>query len=168
MKKTFQYFVLVLSAAIWISCDDEFTDDIVKDNKPEVPVTFTGATTFGFNPYYSVSVAGTGAIAITMEIPASSGHTIKQIRKITAGGTGLTPGSLLDATAAYASNITVDATTVTFNTTLAEFNSKMAAGNRVTTPIAANTFVERAFMFAITLDDDTEIIPVQCRIRFVP
>jgi len=168
MKKTFQYFVLVLSAAIWISCDDEFTHDIVKDNKPEVPVTFTGATTYGFNPFYTVSITGDGTIAISMEIPEASGHSIKQIRKITAGGTGLTPGSLLDATAAYASNINVNATTVTFTTTLTEFNGKMSAANKVAAPIAANTFVERAFMFAITLDDDTEIIPVQCRIRFVP
>jgi hypothetical protein len=168
MKKAFQFIVLVMSSMAWISCDDEFTDDLVKDNKPEVPVTFAGATTHGFNPYYTVSKAS-GTIAITLEIPESSGRSIKAIRKVTAGATGLTPGSLLDNTTAYASNISVNATSFTFTTSITEFDAKMTVpANRVPATIAAGTFAERAFMFAVVLDDDTEIIPVQCRIRFVP
>lgn len=167
MKNRIQLILVLLGVVVFASCDDEFTDDIVKDNLPEVPVVFPGATTHGFNPYYTVSISGTGDIGITMEIPATSDRSIKHIRKVVAGATGITPGNLLDATTAYASDVAVNAKTVTFSTTIAEFNSKVSSANRVPATIAPGAFVERAFLFAVVLDDDTEVIPVQVRIRFV-
>ena len=130
--------------------------------------SFPGATTFGFNPYYTVPISGSGAITFTLSIPDDAGKKIVTMKKIVAGGTGITPGNLYDATVAYASNLSVDGATVTFNTTLAEFNGKVTAANKIPATIAAGVFVERAFMFLIVLDDNTEIVPVQCRVRFVP
>jgi hypothetical protein len=166
MKKIYQFAMIIVVAVTFAACSTEFDDDLVRDNRPDVPVTFTGATTYGFNPYYTVPVSGNGAMTFTLSIPTESGRTIKSIKKVTAGGTALLPGSVYDNTAAYAANVSVDGTSVTFSTTLAEFNSKMATANRVTT--VASGFVERAFIFLIVLDDNTEIVPVQCRVRFVP
>ncbi|HZY79385.1 MAG TPA: hypothetical protein VFE50_07680 [Cyclobacteriaceae bacterium] len=168
MKKIYQYIFIVFAAVSLVSCDKDFEDDLVRDNRPEIPVTFTGATTYGFNPYYTVQYASNAQISFTLSIPADKGRKIVRLKKITAGGTALLPGSLYDATAAYAANVSVDGTQVTFSTTLSEFNTKMAAANRVTAAPAAGTFTERAFMFLIVLDDNTEIVPVQCRLRFVP
>lgn len=168
MKKIYQYIILVAAALSFGACSDEFEDDLVRDNRPEVPVTFSGATTYGFNPYYTVSISGTGAITFTLSVPAESGRSITSLKKITAGGTGLLPGTLYDATAAYAADVTVSGSSVTFNTSVTEFNAKMSAANRVPATIAAGAFVERAFLFRIVLDDNSEIVPVQCRLRFVP
>jgi hypothetical protein len=168
MKKIYQYIIMFAVALTFASCSDEFDNENVRDNRPDVPVTFTGAKTYGFNPYYTVPISGSGTIQFTLAVPEETGRKIKSLKKITAGGTALTPGSLYDATAAYAANVAVDGTSVTFSTTLAEFNGKMTAANRVPATIAANTFVERAFMFRIVLDDDSEIVTVQCRLRFVP
>jgi hypothetical protein len=167
MKKIYQYIMVLAVALTFASCSDEFDNEHVRDNRPAVPVTFTGATTHGFNPYYTVPISGSGAIQFTIAIPEESGKSIKNLRKITAGGTAITPGSLYDATAAYAANVAVDGTSVTFSTTLAEFNTKMAAANRVPAVIADGAVVERAFMFRIVLDDQSEIVTVQCRVRFV-
>jgi hypothetical protein len=167
MKKIYQYILIVAVTLSFAACSDDFENDLVRDNRPEVPVTFTGATTEGFNPYYTVSIAGSGAFTFTLAVPDDAGRKIVSLKKITAGASGLLPGSLYDATAAYAANVAVDGTSVTFSTTIAEFNAKMTAANDVPATIAAGAFVERAFMFRIVLDDDTEIVPVQCRLRFV-
>jgi hypothetical protein len=42
------------------------------------------------------------------------------------------------------------------------------ASARITAAPAAGTFTERAFMFLLTMQDDSQIIPVQCRIRVTP
>lgn len=150
------------------ACSDDFENDLVRDNRPEVPVTFTGATTYGFNPYYTVSISGGGTITFTLSVPGESGRSITSLKKITAGGTGITQGTLYDASAAYAADVAVSGASVTFTTSIAEFNAKMSAANDVPGTIAAGAFVERAFLFRIVLDDNSEIVPVQCRVRFVP
>jgi hypothetical protein len=160
--------MIMAVAMSFAACTGDFENELVRDRRLEVPVTFTGAVTNGFNPYYTVPISGSGVITFTLAIPGDAGKSIKNIKKITAGGTGLLPGTLYDNTAAYAANVSVDGTSVTFATTLTEFNTKMAAANRVPGTIAAGAFVERAFLFLIVLDDNSEIVPVQCRLRFVP
>lgn len=155
-------------ATSFASCNEDFENDLVRDSRPDVPVTFTGATTYGFNPYYTVSISGSGAIGFTLAIPDDAGRSITTLKKVVAGGTAILPGNLYDATAAYASNVSVNGTSVAFNTTLTEYNSKVATAAKVPATIAAGAFVERAFMFLVVLDDNSEIVPVQCRIRFVP
>jgi hypothetical protein len=150
-----------------VACKKEFTDDLVKDSKPDVAVTFVGATTSGFNPYYKVSLASGGAIKLELSIPSNASRKIKSVTKIIAGATAINVANLknpsypsyLDAA------VDVNGTTYTLNTTVAEFNSKAVL---TTDKISLTTGGERAFLMLLTMDDNSEIIPVQCRIRVTP
>jgi hypothetical protein len=172
MKKVLNKIVtLALLAVGFTSCSKDFTDDLVKDNKPEIPVTFEGATTYGFNPYYEVSLASTGDSAITLKatIPADARLKIKEVTKVIWGGTGITPGDLTkESTPSYlpAPIPSTDGRTVTISTNVREFNTKVTGSARITTPFPSGaTFIERAYMMILTMDDGSTIIPVQCRIR---
>ena len=66
-----------------VSCDEEFEGEVVKDNQPEIPVVFEGATTEGFNPYYTVSYAN-GNFSITVSIPEDSPLKIKEVTNVVA------------------------------------------------------------------------------------
>lgn len=158
--------LLLVIATVAFSCkdDDEFSD-LVRDNRPAVPVTFPGATTYGFNPYIETSIGAGGGIIFTIAIPESSGRTIKEITKIAAGATAINAGTLNSA-GYNTESIPVNGTTATFTTSLPEFNAK-----RPTVPtsaVAAPNFREIAFIFLITLDDDTQIITQQVRVRILP
>ncbi|MVT06859.1 hypothetical protein [Chitinophaga tropicalis] len=168
MKKIINKIVLAAAAVLTFgltACDKDFTDDLVKDNQPDIPVTFTGATTYGFNPYYTVNINGTGEIKITLEIPGSSAVTIKEVAAVTAGTTAINVASL-GAPNYVTAPVSVNGTTYTLTTSLTEYNSKVPASARVTAASITGAFLERAFMFKLTMSDNTEIVPVQCRIRF--
>jgi hypothetical protein len=154
-----------------VSCNDKFEGEIVKDNRPAIPVTFDGATTNGFNPYYTVAYsAGTGAITITLSIPADSKLKIKQVENIIAGATSINVASITTTSQLQylASPVAVNGTTFTLNSTITEFNTKVTTANRITAAPAPGAFTERAFMIRLRMDDDSFIIPVQCRIRVTP
>ncbi|RCR71651.1 hypothetical protein [Larkinella punicea] len=167
MKKiAFQFLILSIVAFAGISCKDDYVySDLVKDNRPAVPVTYTGATTYGFDPYYETSVAAGGAIKITLSIPSSSGRTIKEISKIAAGATSINVGTLNTAGNYTAAPIAGSGTTVEFTTTVAEFATKRPAVP--TAPLALPNFREIAFVFLVTLDDGTEIKAVPVRVRIL-
>lgn len=162
--------LLVLSLLVTISltsCEKEDFGTFNSDNRPEVPVTFPGTTTHGFNPYITKSVAGDGIIEFSLSIPESSGRTIREITRVAAGGTGVNAGSLnpLSATGSPQANyiegpISGNGTSVKFTTSLSEFSSKSAANAKL---VAAGS--EIAFMFLITLDNGDTLIPVQARVR---
>lgn len=150
-----------------VSCGDKW--EIVKDNRADIPVTFDGATTVGFNPYYSVSYAG-NAFTITLSIPSSSKLKIKEVTNIVAGATSInvasiTAGSSIQYLTGPAS---VNGTTYTLTTSITEFNTKVPSSARILSAPAAGALVERAFMIKLTMDDDSTIIPMQCRIRITP
>jgi hypothetical protein len=170
MRNIINIFLSCLLLVFVVSCDDKFEDDIVKDNKPEIPVTFDGATTVGFNPYYTVAYSAAGTFSITLSIPSTSRLKIKRVENIVAGATSINPGSLTLASSIQylTAPVDVNGTTYTLNTSFTEFNTKVAAAARVTAAPAAGTFVERAFQIRLRMDDDTFIIPVQCRIRVTP
>lgn len=149
------FFIVLLAT----SCEKEYSE-FYSDNRPEIPVTFPGAVTHGFNPYKTVSI-GSGDIEFTIEIPANSGRSISQITKITGGATALNAASLRNNTANYISApISGNGNTAVFSTTLSEFASKSSANAEL-----VQVGAEIAFMFLIRLDNDQEIIPVQARIR---
>lgn len=166
MKKiAFQLFLLSVVALAGVSCKDDYVyNDLVQDNLPSVPVTFTGATTYGFDPYYETSVAGGGTIKITLSIPASSGRTIKEITKVAAGATSINAGTLTTAGNYNTAPIAGNGTTAEFTTTLKDFATK-----RPTVPATPTTpptgVREIAFIFLVTLDDGTEIRTMPVRIR---
>jgi hypothetical protein len=189
MKNTYRILVLVTCIGLLSQCadDGEYDHPIAHDNKPATPVLFTGGTTFGANPYYSLTMSS-GVITINITIPDSSPRSIAQITQMSAGTTALTPGNLAanltNATVAryITAPIAVNAKSATITTSIAEFNSKFAAvtplppaTTRLVPPPAGQTvggsfpagtiYAERAFMFNLMLDDGTSIITQQVRIR---
>lgn len=167
MKKiAFQFLILSIVAFAGISCKDDYVySDLVKDNRPAVPVTYTGATTYGFDPYYETSVAAGGNIKITLSIPSSSGRTIKEISKVAAGATSINAGTVATAGNYNAAPIAGSGTTVEFTTTVKDFATKRPAVP--STPVALPGFREIAFIFQVTLDDGTQIIATPVRVRIL-
>jgi hypothetical protein len=170
-----KYYSIIFLGTLFLitmfSCKGPFEGDVVKDNRPEIPVTFDGANTVGFNPYYTVAYsAGTGAISIKVTIPADARLKIKQVENIVAGATSINVASITATSSIQyiTAPAIVNGTSYTLNTTLTEFNTKVAASAKVTASPAVGAFTERAFMIRLRMDDDTFIIPVQCRIRVTP
>ncbi|MCC9137053.1 hypothetical protein ACFSKU_20330 [Pontibacter silvestris] len=176
MKNIILLFSLLFTVAL-TSCEkDEYTE-FYSDNRPEIPVTFPGTTTYGFNPYITHSISGGGNIEFTLAIPENSGRTIKEITKIVAGSTSINAGTVTSADVAdktgkvavvsynNATPIPVNSTTATFTTTLEEFKSKTEEAAKTDDNKLVKDGGEIAFMFLITLDNDQTIIPVQVRVR---
>jgi hypothetical protein len=175
MKTIKNLFILLCLAAGAFACDDQFEDDLVRDNRPEVPVTYPGATTYGFNPYYSTSLAdtaitSTAALTIQMAIPENSPRNIQEISKVVVGTTGLNVAGLNSAPRSFVPPIPVGGKTATITTPVRTFY--LAAGRltatEVTTLRTPGAYVERAIMSLVTLDDGSQIVPVQVRVRFTP
>jgi hypothetical protein len=169
MKNLFKIFCGLLLMVAISSCEDEFEGEIVRDNQPEIPVTFEGATTSGFSPYYAVSYTN-GNFSITLRIPENSPLRIKEVTNVVAGATSINAASLTDAASIQYLNapVTVDGYTYTLTSSITEFNTKVATAARVTTAPAAGAFTERSFMFLLTMEDDSIIVPVQVRLRIQP
>ncbi|WP_420151418.1 hypothetical protein [Spirosoma sp.] len=158
-------FLLAIMAMASFACKDDLEyGPLVRDNRPAVPVTFPGATTYGGNPFIDVSTAGGGAIKFTLEIPSSTGRTIKEITRVVGGGTAINAASLNTASSAInTAPIAGSGNTAVFETTLAAFRTKYPTV--VLTPGTAITPREIAFIFLVTLDDNTQIITQQVRVR---
>ncbi|MCL7987971.1 hypothetical protein M8998_08475 [Sphingobacterium sp. lm-10] len=146
------------------SCEKDYTE-FYSDNRPEIPVTFEGATTHGFNPYIIVPLSN-GNISFTLTIPETSGRTIASISRVHAGATSINAGGVRAAT--YLTEpIAGNGTRATFTTSIDEFRSKSAANNTLIQNFINNatlTQLEIAYMFLVTLDNGQEIIPVQTRV----
>lgn len=162
-------FLLATLAVANFACkDDLIYSELVRDNRPAVPVTFPNAQTFGGNPWIDVSVAGGGAIKFDLSIPAGSGRTIKEITTVAGGATGINVGSLNSVAAKInTAPIPGSGTTASFTTTLAAFRTKFPAVNvtPATNPLSPR---EIAFIFLVTLDDNTQIVTQQVRARIIP
>ena len=166
MKHCLKIFTVLLLAVSIISCEEEFVGDVVKDNLPEIPVVFEGATTEGFNPYYSVSFAN-GNFSITVTIPENSPLKIQEVTNVVAGTTAINVASLANAKQYLSGPLAVDGYSYTLTTSLTEFNAKAISG-AVTAAPAVGVLTERAFMFSLKMEDGSKIVPVQCRIRVTP
>lgn len=148
-----------------VSCNDEFEGEIVRDNLASIPVTYEGAITHGFNPYYIVSFAN-GNFSITLRIPENSPLKIKEVNSIVAGTTAINVASLNGSAGKYnAEPIPVNGTTFTLTTSITEFNTKVTGATKITVAPAAGAFVERAFMIRLVMEDNSIIVPMQSRIR---
>lgn len=158
------FLVLALSVACFSCKKDDELNELVRDNRPAVPVTFPGATTFGFNPYIETSIAAGGRITFTLSIPASSGRTIREITKVAAGATDIN-ASDLNSPSYISAPIPGNGTTAVFTTTIAEFRTRRTTVP--TAPVALPNFREIAFIFLVTLDDGTQIVTQQVRVRIL-
>ena len=175
MKKNILNITLLLCLVMaCFSCEDDFDyGQFSRDNKAAVPVTYQDATTYGHAPFYTVQKESTSDIKITLEIPQSSGRSIREITRVVGGTTGINAGTVTtNATAANTiqANITGTGNTATFTTSLPALRTKFPSGGAFAAlngPTATSTakYTEFAFMFLVTLDDDQTIIPVQLRLR---
>ncbi|MFD2741813.1 hypothetical protein, partial [Sphingobacterium populi] len=146
------------------SCEKNYTE-FYSDSRPDIPVTFEGATTHGFNPYIIVPL-NDGNISFTLAIPETSGKTITSISRVHAGATNINAGGVRAATYIDAP-IAGNGNRATFTTTIDEFRSKSAANNALIQDFIDDEDIsqqEIAFMFLVTLNDGQEIIPVQTRV----
>ena len=141
---------------------DEF--NFLSTSYPDVPVTVSNL--FGmYNavPTVSTSLSGGGAISITLNIPASSGRTFKEISRVSTATTTNNYKVVQVSTGLYNSApLPASGTSFTFTTTLAEYTSKTGAA--VTTSGTATSFLGRYFYFLISLDNGQQIIPVPVRV----
>lgn len=152
-----------------VACKDDLVySELVRDNRPAVPVTFPGATTWGGNPFIESSVAAGGNIKFTLSIPAESGRTLKEITTVAGGATGINPATLNSASAKFnTAPIAATGTTAVFQTTLADFAKKYPTVSIVpaTDPLTPR---EIAFIFLVTLDNGDQIVTQQVRVRVTP
>ena len=156
---------IILSLVILVaSCKkDEF--GYLSQNHPDVPVTVGNIWgTYNGVPTVQTSLSGGGAISIKLDIPASTGRTIKEITRV---GIHTTPNggyaTVRTTSGLYnTAPIAGTGTSVTFTTTIAEFTSK--TGLTVTASGTATSFLARYFYFLITLDNGQEVIPVPVRV----
>jgi hypothetical protein len=168
MKSIKNIFLLLLLVAGSFACDREFEDDLVRDNRPAVPVTYPGAVTHGFNPYYTVSLTGNRMIEIQLAVPANSPLDIAAITKVVGGGTGINAGSLGTGTT-LSPPIQVNGKTASFRISIDAYNNIVTGvANRIPATVTAGALVERAFMFSLLMSDGSVIIPTQARIRITP
>jgi hypothetical protein len=141
---------------------DEF--NFLSTSYPDVPVTVSNL--FGmYNgvPTVSTSLSGGGAISITLNIPAGSGRTLKEISRVS---TATTPNNYKVVQVSIGlyntAPLAASGTSYTFTTTLAEYTSKTGAA--VTASGTATSFLGRYFYFLISLDNGQQLIPVPVRV----
>jgi len=164
MKNIFYTIIIALFATLFSACKKEYTD-LYKDNRPEIPVTYEGAITHGFNPYITQPLSK-NEISFTLTIPSGSGRTIKEISKVLAGTTAVNAGGVRAGTY-IAAPIRGDGTRAVFNTTIAAFKASSAGNLGLIERFEADANARQlqiAFMFLVKLDNDQEIIPVQAQV----
>ncbi|MFZ4261864.1 hypothetical protein ACFRAE_07465 [Sphingobacterium sp. HJSM2_6] len=164
MKTIYNIIIAILVITGLSACKKEYYS-LYKDNKPEIPVTYEGARTAGFNPYIEIP-ATQNNISVTLLIPETSGRKIKEISKVEAGSTainanGARKGKYISSAIAGQGN------KVTFSTTLSSFKAYSPNNEKLIADFMTNAKANElqiAFMFLIKLDNDQEIIPVQLRV----
>lgn len=161
MKRMTFYIVCLLTLS-FASCKKEGFDGL-SDSTPAVAVTVSDLYGTYNYPVVATSVAAGGAISITLNIPANSGRTIKEITRVAAGTSGTNYKSVEGTTGLYVSTpIAGSGTSATFKTTLTEFNTK--TGQTIPTAGTSTAFLNRYFFFLVTLDNGQTIIPTGVRV----
>jgi len=141
----------------------------LSDNRPDVPVTVTNV--YEYRPAPTVKASKVeNKITITLQIPAESGRTIKEVTKIaastTANFTAIYSGTAVGTSTSQlwtATPIPVNGKSYTFTTTFDEYKTKTAT---TTTP-TSNALLARDFYFMLTLDNGQTLIPQNVRVWVV-
>lgn len=153
---------IILAASISSCKKDGFGP--LTDTRPEIPVTVKNVYDYRPQPTVLASKAA-NKITIELEIPATTGRTIKEITKV-AASTNYTAvqGTTVGPTGLY-TNVPIPGSgnSVTFSTTIDEYKTKT---NTTATP-ASNALLARYFYFVLTLDNDEVIIPTPVRVWIV-
>ena len=142
---------------------DEF--GYLSQSHPAVPVIVSNLYgMYNGVPTVQTSLSGGGTITIKLDIPSTTGRTIKEITRV---GIHTTPnggyGTVRVTTGLYnTAPIPGSGSSVTFTTSISEFTAK--TGIAVTTSGTATSFLSRYFYFLITLDNGEQVIPVPVRV----
>src|SRR6185436_14302397 len=156
---------IFFSLAIMVASCKKDDFGYLSQNHPDVPVTVSNLYgMYNGVPTVQTSLSGGGAITIKLEIPSSTGRTIKEITRV---ALHTTPNggyaTVRTTTGLYnTAPIAGTGTSVTFTTSISEFTSK--TGIAVTTSGTATSFLSRYFYFLITLDNGEQVIPVPVRV----
>jgi hypothetical protein len=168
MKKIVLNIMLLLAVSVsFFSCEKDY-GQFGSDNKPDVPVTYDGATTYGFNPYIEVPKNSTEEVTIRLQIPEGTGRSITEIVRVVGGKTAINAASVTtkaDAANTIAQGIQGSGNSVVFTTTLDDLRAKFPNITELNGPSGTATYSEFAFMFLLKLDNNDTIIPVQFRLR---
>src|SRR5690349_13081169 len=160
MRRTFSIMIMAM-LLFFSACKKTEGFTALTDNKPAVPVTVANVYDYLPTPTVKASKAE-NKITITLQIPAESGRTIKEVNRIAASTTAnynaIYSGTAVGTgTSQLWSNtaIPVNATSYTFTTTFDEYKTKTAT---TTTP-PSNALLSRDFYFLLTLDNGETVIP---------
>jgi hypothetical protein len=166
IMKSIKYFsLLIIAVLVFVSCKKDGFGPLT-DARPDIPVNVANATEYRPGPTVTVSRA-TPAFNIILEIPSSSGRSIKEITKVAATAGSSTP--LFGTTGLYnTAPIAGSGNKVTFSTTLAEFTAKTGRAVPANNPPLNAIELDRQFYFLVTLDNGQEIITQQVRVLVVP
>ncbi len=163
------YFLAVIAYSLTACKKDYGPLGPTTDSRPEVPVTVSNVYDFRPAPTVKASKAE-NKITITLQIPAETGRTIKEVTKIaastTANFTAIYSGTAVGIGTTQLWSMTpipVNATTYTFTTTFDEYKLKTG----VTTVPASNALLGRDFYFLLTLDNGQTVIPQNIRVWVV-
>jgi len=130
---------------------------------PDVPITISDLYGIFTYPVVATSLSGSGAITIKLNIPASTGRTIKEITRVALGTSGANYIVVQRTTGLYnAAPIPGNGTSATFTTSLTEYTAK--TGLAVTTGGTATSFLGRYFYFLVTLDNGEQIMSEAVRV----
>jgi len=192
-----RFFALALLAVSAFSCKKDYGDNLgpLQDSLAAIPVTVKNAVFFERIPVVTTSVANGGAVSITLQIPADKGR-IKQITRVATGTTlanlQSNPAYSLNYSTATSALVPVAGTgsnEITFTSTLAAYSTYRAriatipgyvaglnsagAAPTVTTTGTPAVVDERnpnfiRYWFLITLEDNTEIVTTEVRVRILP
>jgi hypothetical protein len=149
------------------SCDKDDYDPQLLDFRPDIPVTVTNYT--DLRPGFTVrATRPSGTFSFDLEIPASSGRTIKEISKVVAatGVSGLLPSST--AANYITAPIPGNGNKVTFSSSLPTWLTR--TGRPSLPPMDPNTKVAELptqFYLRIVLDDNTTLITEGLRVLVV-
>ncbi len=162
MKRSMIYFLIVASLA---SCKKSGFVPL-SDPRATVEVNVSNATDYRPGPTVTASRAANN-FSITLEVPAESGRTIKEITKAAATSGSSTP--LFGNTGLYVSTpIPGSGNKVTLNTSLTEYTAKTGSAVPDNNPPMNAIELTRQFYFLVTLDNGQTIISQQVRVLVVP
>lgn len=195
-KNLIRAFAFALITVSAFSCKKDYGDKIgpLQDSPADIPVTVKNAAYFERIPIVTTSVAAGGAVSITLQIPSDKGK-IKEITRV-ATGTTLANLQAAEAYSLNYSTITSSAAPlpgngsneITFTSTLAAYSAyrtritgitgytlvNSAGAVPIVTVLPGTTTVDERnpnfirYWFRIKLEDGTDIITTEVRVRILP
>jgi hypothetical protein len=157
----------LLAGVIFCGCTKTDGFGPLTDSEAAIPVTLVNVFNYLPNPTVKASKAE-NKITITLQVPAASGRTIKEVTKVSAtalGNYGVIRDSTIVKSSGLYSNtpVAVNSTTYTFTTTMDEYKTK----TNTTAALASNALLLRDFYFQLKLDNDQVVIPYSIRVWIV-